>query len=126
MGASSSADFNAQVTALLSSTTDKISRAEVWMCCAGFESFTRFESGQESFTERVGFFMMRVSGITRITLLITLVLSSQVQESIKSINSLAKETQQLEFCRDTSGATIINQYVVVKALGEGSFGKVSR
>ncbi|MEW5308811.1 MAG: hypothetical protein WDW38_000742 [Sanguina aurantia] len=48
----------------------------------------------------------------------------QVHESIKNVNSLAKETQRLEFCKDASGATIINQYVVVKALGQGSFGKV--
>ncbi|KXZ49935.1 hypothetical protein GPECTOR_19g386 [Gonium pectorale] len=51
-------------------------------------------------------------------------LYAKVQASMKGISSLAKETNKLEFCRDASGATVINQYVVVKTLGRGAFGKV--
>ncbi len=35
-----------------------------------------------------------------------------------------QETTKLDFGRDASGATVINQYVVVKTLGRGAFGKV--
>ncbi len=48
----------------------------------------------------------------------------KVQSSMRGISSLAKETNNLEVGRDASGATCINQYVVVKTLGRGSFGKV--
>lgn len=52
-------------------------------------------------------------------------LYSKLQAGMKGIGSLAKETGHLEVRRDTStGATCINQYVVVKTLGRGSFGKV--
>ncbi|GLI58969.1 hypothetical protein VaNZ11_000756 [Volvox africanus] len=51
-------------------------------------------------------------------------LYAKVQASMKGISSLAKETNKLEFVRDASGATVINQYVVVKTLGRGAFGKV--
>ncbi|KAG2494526.1 hypothetical protein HYH03_007293 [Edaphochlamys debaryana] len=51
-------------------------------------------------------------------------LYSKVQASMQGISSLAKETSKLEFVRDASGATVINQYVVVKTLGRGAFGKV--
>ena len=40
------------------------------------------------------------------------------------ITNLAKETSSLQYKRDVTGATCINQYVVIKALGRGSFGKV--
>lgn len=63
-------------------------------------------------------------GCSRTGRMCDLCVDVQVHESIKNVNSLAKETQQLEFCKDPSGATTINQYVVVKALGQGSFGKV--
>lgn len=43
---------------------------------------------------------------------------------MRGISSLAKETTKLEVGRDATGATCINQYVVVKTLGRGSFGKV--
>ncbi len=36
----------------------------------------------------------------------------------------SQETSRLDFVRDVSGATTINQYVVVKTLGRGAFGKV--
>ncbi len=49
---------------------------------------------------------------------------AQVQSSMRGISSLAKETHNLEMGRDATGATCINQYVVVKTLGRGSFGKV--
>lgn len=48
----------------------------------------------------------------------------QVQSSMRGISSLAKETTKLEVGRDATGATCINQYVVVKTLGRGAFGKV--
>ncbi|KAJ9518570.1 hypothetical protein QJQ45_018618 [Haematococcus lacustris] len=48
----------------------------------------------------------------------------KVQASMRGISSLAKETTNLEVGRDATGATHINQYVVVKTLGRGSFGKV--
>jgi serine/threonine protein kinase len=48
----------------------------------------------------------------------------QIQSSMRGISSLAKETTKLEVGRDATGATVINQYVVVKTLGRGSFGKV--
>jgi len=48
----------------------------------------------------------------------------KVQASMRGISSLAKETTKLEVGRDATGATCINQYVVVKTLGRGSFGKV--
>lgn len=48
----------------------------------------------------------------------------KVQASMRGISSLAKETNKLEVGRDATGATCINQYVVVKTLGRGSFGKV--
>uniref|UniRef100_A0A7S3QWW4 cGMP-dependent protein kinase n=1 Tax=Dunaliella tertiolecta TaxID=3047 RepID=A0A7S3QWW4_DUNTE len=51
-------------------------------------------------------------------------IAEQVHSSMRGIVSLAKETNQLELGRDASGATCINQYVVVKSLGRGSFGKV--
>jgi serine/threonine protein kinase len=44
--------------------------------------------------------------------------------AFQGISSLAKETDKLDYSRDASGATCINQYVVVKTLGYGSFGKV--
>uniref|UniRef100_A0A7R9YVV4 cGMP-dependent protein kinase n=1 Tax=Chlamydomonas euryale TaxID=1486919 RepID=A0A7R9YVV4_9CHLO len=50
---------------------------------------------------------------------------SRVQASMKGISSLAKETTTLQLGSDAqSGATLINQYVLVKTLGRGSFGKV--
>lgn len=49
---------------------------------------------------------------------------TQIQASMRGISSLAKETTKLEVGRDATGATVINQYVVVKTLGRGSFGKV--
>lgn len=48
----------------------------------------------------------------------------RVQASLRGITSLAKETTNLHMHRDATGATCINQYVVVKTLGRGSFGKV--
>jgi len=48
----------------------------------------------------------------------------KVQSSMQGISSLAKETNNLQLGRDATGATMINQYVVVKTLGRGSFGKV--
>ncbi|KAG1654803.1 hypothetical protein FOA52_009176 [Chlamydomonas sp. UWO 241] len=49
---------------------------------------------------------------------------ARVQASMKGISSLAKETSTLSLKRDTTGATLLNQYVIVKTLGKGSFGKV--
>lgn len=48
----------------------------------------------------------------------------RVQASLRGISSLAKETDKLQMARDPSGATCMNQYVVIKTLGKGSFGKV--
>eukprot|EP00798_Chlamydomonas_sp_ICE-L_P015341 gene15341-21428_t len=47
-----------------------------------------------------------------------------ISQSLQGISSLMKETNRLEMSRDASGATCINQYVVVKSIGRGSFGKV--
>jgi hypothetical protein len=49
---------------------------------------------------------------------------AKLQAGLKGINSLARETDNLRVKRDVTGATCINQYVVVKTLGRGSFGKV--
>ena len=49
---------------------------------------------------------------------------AKLQAGLMGIGSLAKETRNLTVNRDVSGATCINQYVVVKTLGRGSFGKV--
>lgn len=49
---------------------------------------------------------------------------AKLQAGLQGINSLAKETKRLLVKRDVTGATCINQYVVVKTLGRGSFGKV--
>ena len=48
----------------------------------------------------------------------------RIQLSSLGITNLAKETSSLQYKRDVTGATCINQYVVIKALGRGSFGKV--
>lgn len=52
------------------------------------------------------------------------VLYSKLQSGLRGINSLARETTRLEMKHDETGATCINQYVLVKTLGRGSFGKV--
>jgi serine/threonine protein kinase len=49
---------------------------------------------------------------------------AKLQAGLMGIGSLAKETRNLTVNRDVSGATCINQYVVVKTLGRGSYGKV--
>jgi serine/threonine protein kinase len=49
---------------------------------------------------------------------------AKLQAGLKGINSLARQTSQLKVNRDVSGATCINQYVMVKTLGRGSYGKV--
>jgi hypothetical protein len=49
---------------------------------------------------------------------------AKLQAGLKGIHSLAKETDKLTVARDVTGATCINQYVVVKTLGRGSYGKV--
>ena len=43
----------------------------------------------------------------------------KVKSSMAGISSLAKETSTLEVKQDATGATCINQYVVVKTLGRG-------
>ncbi|GAX78183.1 hypothetical protein CEUSTIGMA_g5625.t1 [Chlamydomonas eustigma] len=49
----------------------------------------------------------------------------RVQRSMQDVSSLAKETSCLNFRQDhQTGATFLNQYVVVKTLGRGNFGKV--
>ena len=49
---------------------------------------------------------------------------AKLQAGLKGIHSLARETSKLTVARDVTGATCINQYVVVKTLGRGSYGKV--
>jgi hypothetical protein len=49
---------------------------------------------------------------------------AKLQAGLKGIHSLARETDRLTVARDVTGATCINQYVVVKTLGRGSYGKV--
>lgn len=49
---------------------------------------------------------------------------AKLQAGLQGIGSLARETHQLTVNRDETGATCINQYVVVKTLGRGSYGKV--
>ncbi|KAF8069424.1 GRIK2 [Scenedesmus sp. PABB004] len=49
---------------------------------------------------------------------------AKLQAGLKGIHSLARETDRLRVARDVTGATCINQYVVVKTLGRGSYGKV--
>jgi len=49
---------------------------------------------------------------------------AKLQAGLKGIHSLARETNRLTVARDVTGATCINQYVVVKTLGRGSYGKV--
>jgi hypothetical protein len=49
---------------------------------------------------------------------------AKLQAGLQGIGSLARETTQLTVNRDVTGATCINQYVVVKTLGRGSYGKV--
>ena len=49
---------------------------------------------------------------------------AKLQAGLQGIGSLARETHQLTVNRDVTGATCINQYVVVKTLGRGSYGKV--
>jgi hypothetical protein len=49
---------------------------------------------------------------------------AKLEAGLQGIGSLARETKQLRMNRDVTGATCINQYVVVKTLGRGSFGKV--
>jgi hypothetical protein len=49
---------------------------------------------------------------------------AKLQAGLQGIGSLARETQELTVARDVTGATCINQYVVVKTLGRGSYGKV--
>ena len=49
---------------------------------------------------------------------------AKLQAGLQGIGSLARETPQLTVTRDETGATCINQYVVVKTLGRGSYGKV--
>jgi hypothetical protein len=51
-------------------------------------------------------------------------LYAKLQAGLRGISSLAQETRELVVTRDVTGATTINQYVVVKTLGRGSFGKV--
>lgn len=51
-------------------------------------------------------------------------LYDRLQAGLRGIGSLARETNQLSLMTDETGATVINQYVVVKTLGRGSFGKV--
>jgi hypothetical protein len=46
------------------------------------------------------------------------------QASLQGISSLTKETSTLEVGHDASGATTLNQYVLIKTLGRGCFGKV--
>eukprot|EP00879_Flechtneria_rotunda_P011490 GHRR01012003.1.p1 GENE.GHRR01012003.1~~GHRR01012003.1.p1 ORF type:complete len:620 (+),score=143.61 GHRR01012003.1:839-2698(+) len=48
----------------------------------------------------------------------------KLQTGLRGIHSLARETDRLRVARDVTGATCINQYVVVKTLGRGSYGKV--
>lgn len=48
----------------------------------------------------------------------------RIQASMRGIGSLATETTELNMKRDRTGATVINQYVVIKTLGQGSYGKV--
>ncbi|KAI8474002.1 MAG: kinase-like domain-containing protein [Monoraphidium minutum] len=49
---------------------------------------------------------------------------AKLQAGLQGIGSLARETHELTVNRDVTGATCINQYVVVKTLGRGSYGKV--
>jgi hypothetical protein len=49
---------------------------------------------------------------------------AKLQAGLQGIGSLARETTRLTVNRDLTGATCINQYVVVKTLGRGSYGKV--
>lgn len=51
-------------------------------------------------------------------------IQARVLASLRGISSLAKETTAVQMERDATGATVINQYVVVKSLGHGTFGRV--
>ncbi|KAI8467317.1 MAG: hypothetical protein J3K34DRAFT_523847 [Monoraphidium minutum] len=80
--------------------------------------------GRGSFESRRNMSLQQLQKAIKSIMLTDGEMYAKLQAGLQGIGSLARETHQLTVNRDVTGATCINQYVVVKTLGRGSYGKV--